>query len=86
MESMESMLIYNNQFTGSLPIDAVLNKLKEFYAINNKLTGTIPSWIERASQLEYLGLGHNFLNGTIPQFIFDLPMLSDGEHNIFLTF
>ncbi|GLT79556.1 hypothetical protein SLA2020_510390 [Shorea laevis] len=65
----------NNQFSGPIPFLANLTQLIDLHLSNNQFSGPIPFHASRFSKLTWLDLSYNLLNGTLPPWIFTLPLL-----------
>ena len=68
-ESIEKLNLRNNFIGGTIPTSiGSLILLKEFDVSYNKLRGSLPdSLLQNATGLEVVRVGHNLLNGTIPE-------------------
>ncbi|XP_022136957.1 receptor-like protein 12 [Momordica charantia] len=63
---MESLVLRNNQFSGGLPFLFNLTYLGVIDAMNNNLSGTIPSWIgSKIPYLTILNLKSNHFHGNL---------------------
>lgn len=68
--------VANNSFTGRIPSSVVSAQfLDAFSAEGNKLTNSIPTEFVRLTNLAYLRLGANYLNGTLPDWKYFMPKL-----------
>ncbi|KAL5557856.1 hypothetical protein UlMin_034067 [Ulmus minor] len=75
---LEVLDIYDNNFTGFLPIEVVsLKKLKHLHLGGNYFTGTIPVSYSEIESLEFLGLNGNSLSGKIPASLAKLKNLKE---------
>lgn len=70
LPKLQNMVLYDNQFTGSIP-NFQLPQLRLIYLSNNKLEGNIPAF--DLPEVTGLYIGHNQLTGDIPNF--QLPTL-----------
>jgi len=68
-ESIEKINLRNNLIGGKIPTSiGSLILLKEFDVSYNRLRGLLPdSLLKNATGLEVVQVGHNYLNGTIPE-------------------
>ena len=68
-ESIEKLNLRNNFIGGTIPTSiGSLILLKEFDVSYNRLRGSLPdSLLQNATGLEVVRVGHNLLNGTIPE-------------------
>ncbi|PKI45647.1 hypothetical protein CRG98_033963 [Punica granatum] len=67
MTELEVLDVYNNNFTGSLPVEVVgLKKLRELHLGGNYFTGEIPEAFAEIEGLEYFGVQGNTLTGKVP--------------------
>ncbi|KAK6779760.1 hypothetical protein RDI58_021944 [Solanum bulbocastanum] len=65
-----------NNFTGSIPYFQRSKKLAHLDLSRNGLTGLLsPAHFEGLSELVYINLGNNLLNGILPEYIFEIPSL-----------
>ncbi|KAF3643986.1 hypothetical protein T459_23250 [Capsicum annuum] len=65
-----------NNFTGSVPYLQWSKKLTYLDLSHNGLTGLLsPAHFKGLSELVYINLGNNLLNGILPSYIFELPSL-----------
>uniref|UniRef100_A0A0D9XT89 non-specific serine/threonine protein kinase n=1 Tax=Leersia perrieri TaxID=77586 RepID=A0A0D9XT89_9ORYZ len=83
----ESLVLFNNSLTGSLP--SSFNKLKNLHRLilfNNKLGGSLPLTIGNLTQLTNLELYGNAFSGTIPSTLGNMTRLFELNlaHNNFL--
>ena len=70
--SLEVLLLHDNQFTGSLPLDiANIPTLLQLDLQQNEFTGTLPAAYTTLSELMILHLQGNKLTGTLPATIGD---------------
>ncbi|OIT00992.1 PREDICTED: receptor-like protein 12 [Nicotiana attenuata] len=66
----------SNNFTGSIPYFQRSKKLSYLDLSHNGLTGHLSSdHFEGLSELVYINIGNNLLNGILPAYIFELPSL-----------
>lgn len=79
--SSESLIVFENSFTGALPTELANLDLLEFRANQNLLAGTIPTEITQNSTMQFLRLDGNQLTGTIPATIGDMKGLVDLQLN-----
>ena len=62
-----SLIVANNNLTGSLPAElGNLSELEELAFYDNSLTGSIPPELGNLSKLETLNLRNNMVTGLIP--------------------
>ncbi|PON73394.1 Tyrosine-protein kinase [Parasponia andersonii] len=67
MTELEVLDMYDNNFTGPLPIEIVgLKKIKHLHLGGNYFTGSIPEKYSEIQSLDYLGLNGNSLSGKFP--------------------
>lgn len=65
--SLSNLLLYNNRFTGEIPVQICeLQSLTFIDLSDNQLSGTIPSCLGRLQNLLVLDLSKNSLSGEIP--------------------
>lgn len=64
-----------NSMTGTLPDILISGKLSHLQIHENRLSGTIPANIGNATRLQILDLQGNNLIGSIPDSLYDLPIL-----------
>ncbi|XP_011077532.1 LRR receptor-like serine/threonine-protein kinase GSO2 [Sesamum indicum] len=65
-----------NSFTGSIPLFHMSKKLTYIDLSRNSLTGSLSSaHFEGLSNLGFIHIGYNSLNGSIPESLFSLPSL-----------
>ncbi|KAH0638895.1 hypothetical protein KY290_036198 [Solanum tuberosum] len=65
-----------NNFTGSIPYFQRSMKLAHLDLSCNGLAGLLsPAHFEGLSELVYINLGNNLLNGILPEYIFEIPSL-----------
>ncbi|CAB9512391.1 Leucine-rich repeat receptor-like protein kinase [Seminavis robusta] len=81
LTQLTSLFLQSNQFEGSIPAEWTtgMTSLVEFSAIDNDLSGTIPSSRggDEWQQLRYLFLDHNpKLKGTVPASLCELPQMT----------
>ncbi|KAH7372777.1 hypothetical protein KP509_17G020300 [Ceratopteris richardii] len=75
-ESLKSLDLSNNNFTGKLPTGmSRLLHVETMSLGTNSLVGSIPEDLGLCSRLTYLDLGGNYLEGEIPQSIANLSNL-----------
>ncbi|XP_010246813.1 PREDICTED: receptor protein kinase CLAVATA1-like [Nelumbo nucifera] len=75
---LEVFDIYNNNFSGPLPIELVkLKRLKHLHLGGNYFSGEIPSVYCEIQSLEYLGLNGNGLSGKVPASLSRLSNLQE---------
>ena len=82
--TMERVVLYHNQFSGTLPKDIgdiLSNRTKVFDIEYNFFSGSIPVSLARVSNLEYLYLSANLFTGTIPENLFASRTLSLHGNN-----
>ncbi|XP_031120151.1 receptor protein kinase CLAVATA1-like [Ipomoea triloba] len=78
MVELEVFDVYNNDFTGNLPVEFVkLRKLKVLKLGGNFFTGKIPEAYSEIKSLRSLGLQGNSLTGIIPPSLAKLPNLEE---------
>lgn len=77
----ESLIVFENSFTGTLPKELASLDLLEFRANQNQLMGTIPTEITQNSTMQFLRLDSNQFTGTIPSTIGDMTGLVDLRLN-----
>lgn len=58
-----------------LPDLPALSRIRNFQAMRNQISGTVPSSITESTVLEEFKMSHNFLTGTVP--CFASPLLND---------
>lgn len=64
---LEWLNLYNNSFTGSIPLNWNLRKVFLLDLGRNQLTGSIPAdWVDDMFALKILYLNHNQLSGSFP--------------------
>jgi hypothetical protein len=73
----ESLLIYENGFTGAIPEEIGNLRLFHLYAHANRLSGPIPDGLWDNRDLIDLRLDNNGFSGTLSQRIGDLSQLRD---------
>jgi hypothetical protein len=67
MSSLQSVLLYTNTLTGTIPTEfGLMSSLQSLFLNSSSLTGTIPTEIGLMSFLQTLYLYSNSLSGTIP--------------------
>ncbi|GMN24731.1 hypothetical protein TIFTF001_049165, partial [Ficus carica] len=67
MTELEVLDTYNNNFSGSLPIEIIkLKNIKHLHLGGNYFSGHIPENYSEIQSLEYLGLNGNSLTGKFP--------------------
>ena len=77
VEDTDSLILYNNQLTGSIPPEiGDLTNLTYLVLYNNQLTGSIPSEIGNLTNLTDLNLKENQLTGEIPPEIGNMTNLT----------
>ena len=74
MKRLESLYLFNNRFTGSLPVAPELITLLLFC---NELSGALPKGLGVLLSMEVLNFGSNILKGTIPNCIGFMVALSN---------
>ena len=63
----DTMFLFNNQLTGSIPSEiGMMEDLKDLQIYNNRFAGPIPSEIGNCYQLEKLKIQDNQFTGTFP--------------------
>lgn len=72
LSSPESLLLYGNEFTGTLPAAIGADGLTEFIAHENEFDGAIPESIFNNIELKVLRLDDNNFVGTISTSVGDL--------------
>jgi Leucine-rich repeat (LRR) protein len=73
---LSALNLGENEFDGTIPLSLFdLPKLKDLQIHGNKMTGTIPSDISKASLLSSLALGPNLFTGSIQLSIAELTNL-----------
>uniref|UniRef100_K3YPH7 Receptor kinase-like protein Xa21 n=1 Tax=Setaria italica TaxID=4555 RepID=K3YPH7_SETIT len=86
--NLSSLTILNlgtNSFEGEIVPLQTLSSLTVLVLQENKLHGSIPSWLGNLSSLVYLSLGENSLTGSIPESLGKLRRLSSlvlAENNL----
>ncbi|MED6118308.1 hypothetical protein PIB30_001538 [Stylosanthes scabra] len=65
--SLQELVLSNNQITGSIPDLSMFPSLKTLSLFGNQLRGKLPDNIRLPSQLESLSFGSNYLEGGIPK-------------------
>ena len=76
----ESLFLFDNDISGTLPISlGLLSNLEELRANNNKITGTIPKELGVLRNLTTIQLNVNSLTGTLPQNLGALTSLTKLE-------
>ena len=82
--SLESLWVYGNQLSGSIPSDiaAWAGKLTSFLAWGNKLSGSLPTELGLLTLVEQLDLEENAFGGTIPS---ELGLLSTSLKSLWLS-
>ncbi|PIA57182.1 hypothetical protein AQUCO_00600131v1, partial [Aquilegia coerulea] len=76
-KNLTSLVLSFNRFRGEIPDLGNCTSLTQFTAVNNSLTGTIPSSIGLLSELLLLYLSGNSLSGNIPPEIGNCSSLVD---------
>eukprot|EP00934_Nitzschia_sp_Nitz4_P009292 Nitzschia sp. Nitz4//scaffold76_size158648//141429//149315//NITZ4_002570-RA/size158648-processed-gene-0.274-mRNA-1//-1//CDS//3329557917//9282//frame0 len=76
LTNLESLILSENEFSGTMPSFSKLRKLTTLRVSNNALTGTVPSFTSHAS-LVTLDLSQNAFVGTFPSTLLD--SVGDGE-------
>eukprot|EP01040_Poterioochromonas_malhamensis_P011046 gene11046-12038_t len=75
---LRSFYFFGNHLTGGFP--SFINCPERFYIdiSNNSLTGSFPSnAFQNSPQIASITVTDNYLNGTLPEDIYDLPVLTD---------
>ena len=77
--STETLALSENALTGEIPTGLfALGSIKQLLANENQnITGTIPTVIGQAVQLERLRLGHTEMGGLLPDEFFDCTALKE---------
>eukprot|EP00798_Chlamydomonas_sp_ICE-L_P010498 gene10498-8465_t len=57
--------------------DYIICNIQQLLLQDNKITGTIPSWLGLLKSLKVIGLGGNKLTGSIPPSVGSLPLLKE---------
>ncbi|XP_068314930.1 receptor-like protein EIX2 [Pyrus communis] len=65
--SLESLILSNNHLSGSIPDLTNFSSLKLLFLLGNQLSGTIPESIGHLSNLEYMDLSMNALEGVVSE-------------------
>ncbi|XP_068314673.1 receptor-like protein EIX1 [Pyrus communis] len=73
--SLESLYLYNNHLSGSIPDLTNFSSLKRLSLTRNQLSGTIPESIGQLSNLHHMDLGMNALEGVVSESIGQLSNL-----------
>jgi hypothetical protein len=73
--SSESLLVYGNEFTGTIPSSMGANRIVEFIAHENMLDGTVPEALFDNIDMKELRLDSNNLSGKISFSVGDLSKL-----------
>ncbi|CAA7032516.1 unnamed protein product [Microthlaspi erraticum] len=70
-KNLTTLILTSNFADEMLPDDPNLHfeKLKVFVVQNSRLTGSMPSWLSKSTDLEVLDLSWNSLTGSIPNWI-----------------
>ncbi|KAL7600561.1 hypothetical protein Lser_V15G24431 [Lactuca serriola] len=64
---MESLQLFENNFSGEIPAEfGEFKFLKQFSIYDNMLTGELPSKIGSWADFQYIDVSENFLTGSIP--------------------
>lgn len=75
---LRSFYVFGNHLTGGFP--SFINCPERFYIdiSNNSLTGSFPhNTFQNSPQIASIIVTDNYLNGTLPEDIYDLPVLTD---------
>ncbi|KAJ9542503.1 hypothetical protein OSB04_029009 [Centaurea solstitialis] len=87
MTELQVLDVYNNNFTGKLPLELVkLKNLKTLFLGGNYFSGKIPEAYSEFPNLQSLGLQANELSGRIPWSLSRLSTLEElylGYYNIY---
>jgi Leucine-rich repeat (LRR) protein len=75
--STESLFLYNNSLTGTIPDFAATTALSRLQLQFNSLASTIPGSLFANTGLTELRIDYNDLSGTIPSLIGNLAGLAD---------
>ncbi|KAJ9165953.1 hypothetical protein P3X46_020763 [Hevea brasiliensis] len=87
MTQLEILDMYNNNFSGPLPLDLVhLKNLKHLHLGGNYFSGSIPESYSEIQSLEYLGLNGNGLSGKVPSSLAKLKNLRNLYVGYFSTY
>ncbi|KAM7521232.1 hypothetical protein LguiB_020194 [Lonicera macranthoides] len=87
MTELQAFDVYNNNFTGNLPMEFVkLNKLKALKLGGNFFTGEIPEAYSQIQTLEVLDLQGNQLTGKIPRSLSRLSNLQELKLGYFNSY
>ncbi|XP_068315377.1 receptor-like protein EIX2 [Pyrus communis] len=65
--SLESLYLYNNHLSGSIPDLTNFSSLKHLSLFRNQLSGTIPESIGQLSNLQHMDLSINALEGVVSE-------------------
>ncbi|CAN6717904.1 unnamed protein product [Malus baccata var. baccata] len=88
--SLESLYLSDNHLSGSIPNLTNFSSLKSLSLDGNQLSGTIPESIGQLSNLEYMQLGMNDLEGVVSETHFSqlsrLQFLDLSSNSLVLSF
>ncbi|XP_071739498.1 phytosulfokine receptor 1-like [Rutidosis leptorrhynchoides] len=79
LPALQVLDITDNGFNGSIPagICANLNRVRVLKFAMNSLNGNIPFEFRNCTFLEHICVASNFLSGAVPEFLFQLPRLTE---------